>query len=254
MDKTDNLWYNTAMNDISFAGKPNANIQVAEHNHTGYEIICATGNGEINTPTDKIKYKKGNIIIVPPVAKHVTLNSVSGDVHIVIEQAILPIKRICVLEDDERESLLSACNSAVYFYQTNAKNKRGILSALGTLIINLVTSYAKPTEHTFIVDGIINDINANLTDCAYSLEKYLRLLPLNYDYIRKTFKREVGITPHEYLVSARMKLAKDIILSTKENKHLNYTCTQIAEMCGYGEPLYFSRVFKKYYGVAPSQF
>jgi len=37
MDKTDNLWYNTAMNDISFAGKPNANIQVAEHNHTGYE-------------------------------------------------------------------------------------------------------------------------------------------------------------------------------------------------------------------------
>jgi AraC-like DNA-binding protein len=242
------------MNDVKFAVKTNSTIQVAEHNHAGLEIICATGDGEIVTPTEKIRYKKGNIIIIPPVAKHETFNSKTGDIHVVIEQAMLPARKISVFVDDDNGSLFSACESAVYFCESNTKNKRGILSALGNLIINLLSSYREPTKHTFIVDSIISDVNANLTDCAYSLEKYLRMLPLNYDYVRKTFKREVGVTPHEYLVGARMKLAKEILLSTKENKHLNYTCTQIAEMCGYGEPLYFSRVFKKYYGVAPSQF
>lgn len=254
MDKTDKIWYNTDMNDITFAGKPNNNIQVAEHNHAGYEIICATGNGEIVTPSDKIRYKKGNVIIVPPVAKHETFNSQSGDIHVVIEQALLPVRRVSVLEDDEKGSLYAACENAVYFFESKVKNRSCILSALGDLIINLLISYRPSTKYTFIVDGIINDVNTNLTDCAYSLEKYLRMLPLNYDYIRKTFKREVGVTPHEYLTNARMKLAKDILLAAKENKHLNYTCTQVAEACGYSEPLYFSKVFKKYYGVAPSQF
>ncbi|MBQ6915266.1 MAG: helix-turn-helix transcriptional regulator, partial [Kiritimatiellae bacterium] len=30
--------------------------------------------------------------------------------------------------------------------------------------------------------------------------------------------------------------------------------TEIAHMCGYREPLYFSRIFKKKYGVAPSAY
>ncbi|MDE7087024.1 MAG: AraC family transcriptional regulator, partial [Clostridia bacterium] len=30
--------------------------------------------------------------------------------------------------------------------------------------------------------------------------------------------------------------------------------SQVAEACGFAEPLYFSRVFKKHFGVAPNDF
>jgi AraC-like DNA-binding protein len=38
------------------------------------------------------------------------------------------------------------------------------------------------------------------------------------------------------------------------NRYSEYTVSQIAEACGYSDPLYFSRVFKKYFGVAPSEY
>ena len=79
-------------------------------------------------------------------------------------------------------------------------------------------------------------------------------MPLNYDYVRKLFKKETGVTPHEYLVNSRMDLAKNIILSGISNQYSNYTVSQIAEMCGFAEPLYFSRVFKKRFGVSPSEY
>ncbi len=44
------------------------------------------------------------------------------------------------------------------------------------------------------------------------------------------------------------------MLSGVTNRYSHYSVTQIAEACGFAEPLYFSRVFKKYYGVAPSYY
>ena len=72
--------------------------------------------------------------------------------------------------------------------------------------------------------------------------------------MRKLFKKETGVTPHEYLTRARMRRAKEIILSGVTNRYSEYTVTQIAEACGFAEPLYFSRVFKKYFGVSPSRY
>ena len=33
-----------------------------------------------------------------------------------------------------------------------------------------------------------------------------------------------------------------------------YSITEIAQMCGFEDALYFSRVFKKHYGCAPTKF
>ncbi len=77
-------------------------------------------------------------------------------------------------------------------------------------------------------------------------------MPLNYDYMRKLFKKEVGATPHEYLLGLRMRRAQTLISSGVSSGYGVLTVAQIAESCGFAEPLYFSRVFKKYFGVSPS--
>ena len=51
-----------------------------------------------------------------------------------------------------------------------------------------------------------------------------------------------------------MELAGRLILSGMSNQYSRYSVSQIAEMCGFSEPLYFSRVFRKYFGTPPSDY
>ena len=97
-------------------------------------------------------------------------------------------------------------------------------------------------------------IEKNACDALFSVEDCIRKLPLNYDYVRKLFKKETGVTPHEYLVNLRMERARAIISGGVTNRYSKYSVSQIAEACGFAEPLYFSRVFKKYFGVSPSEY
>ena len=93
-----------------------------------------------------------------------------------------------------------------------------------------------------------------MSDSSFRLDDAIKTLPLNYDYVRKLFKSETGVTPREYLLNERMKLARELILSGVTNRYSEYTVSQIAEACGFSEPLYFSRVFKKFYGVPPTEY
>ena len=104
-----------------------------------------------------------------------------------------------------------------------------------------------------MVVTVRDEIKKNISTPSFSLEDSIKKLPLNYDYVRKLFKKETGATPHEYLTDCRMQLARELISSGIGNRYSNYSVGQIAEACGFSEPLYFSRVFKKYYGFSPSE-
>ena len=98
------------------------------------------------------------------------------------------------------------------------------------------------------------EIDKYLTDCSFCLDDAIKKMPLNSDYVRKLFKKETGLTPHAYLLKERMELASSLISGNITNRYSNYTVSQIAESCGFAEPLYFSRVFKKYFGTPPSEY
>ena len=61
----------------------------------------------------------------------------------------------------------------------------------------------------------------------------------------------MGVSPLEYMTALRMKSAETLLTAMWTNE---YSITEIAQMCGFEDALYFSRVFKKYYGCAPSNF
>jgi len=86
----------------------------------------------------------------------------------------------------------------------------------------------------------------------YQKELYLKDLAqkfyLNMTYCCDLFRKHLNMTFHEYLTQIRMKKAKELLLSGE------YTITQISGMVGYLDNYYFSRVFKKYFGVAPKAF
>ena len=75
----------------------------------------------------------------------------------------------------------------------------------------------------------------------------------NLGYMSKTsfnrhFKKETGVTPIEYLIEVRIKMAK-LMLKRKENQ-----VTDIAMRCGFGSSAHFSSCFQKNVGLTPSEY
>ena len=58
------------------------------------------------------------------------------------------------------------------------------------------------------------------------------------------------MTPHRYLTNLRLQAAADMLSSEYNDNSISYVALQ----CGFRNPLYFSRLFKKKYGVAPSEY
>ncbi|WP_066686574.1 PocR ligand-binding domain-containing protein [Christensenella intestinihominis] len=72
------------------------------------------------------------------------------------------------------------------------------------------------------------------------------LIPRNALF--KAVKDETGMTLGQYILHRRLKYAKYLLKNTK------CTIAQAAEKCGISDFNYFSRLFKKQYGVSPREY
>lgn len=193
--------------------------------------------------------KDGLVTVVPPFADFAYF----GDgIRLSFEQALLHFKSVTTITDEDKAVCSAAELAAQYFGR--GRKYDGVLSALGELTVALIAARTDAANVSPTTETVRADIAAHVSDIMYSLEDSIKKLPLNYDYVRKLFKKELGVTPHEYLLDERMKLARGLILGEISNRYSPYSVSQIAEACGFAEPLYFSRVFKKYFGVAPSEY
>ena len=71
---------------------------------------------------------------------------------------------------------------------------------------------------------------------------------MSISWFIRNFKEYTGSTPAQYLLSLRISNAQTLLEST------SYNITEIANIVGYDNPLYFSRIFKKQIGMSPSEF
>ena len=67
-------------------------------------------------------------------------------------------------------------------------------------------------------------------------------------YFIRRFRAEVGVSPHQYLISCRMKHAARLLW----NKEV--PVGQVAEQSGYPDLKAFSRAFRNHYGLSPSAY
>jgi two-component system response regulator YesN len=67
-------------------------------------------------------------------------------------------------------------------------------------------------------------------------------------YISRMFKKELGKSFIDYLNDVRIEKAKELL------KDVKYKTYEVAEMVGISDPHYFSKIFKKYSGMTPSEY
>ena len=71
---------------------------------------------------------------------------------------------------------------------------------------------------------------------------------LSPNYVQRVFFRETGQTPKEYLQNLRLTVAEKLVQGNN-----TYMVKEIAQMCGWNCPYYFSNCFRKRFGYYPSQ-
>lgn len=74
------------------------------------------------------------------------------------------------------------------------------------------------------------------------------VMHLSPSYLSTRFKKDTGMSFTEYLVRFRIDKAKELLRTE------NSSCRQIAEKVGYPDYIQFSKMFKKYTGVSPTEY
>lgn len=111
----------------------------------------------------------------------------------------------------------------------------------------LTEPYSKSRTHAKDFDEAVQYFHKNY-HTEININEYAAAHHMSVSWFIRGFKEYTDSTPTQYILSLRISNAQ-ILLETTD-----YNITEIAEIVGYENPLYFSRLFKKQVGVSPSDF
>ena len=80
------------------------------------------------------------------------------------------------------------------------------------------------------------------------IEDYAKEHLMSTSWFIRNFKQYTGSTPMQYILSKRIYNAEALLQNEQ------YNITEISNIIGYDNPLYFSRIFKKVKGISPKEY
>jgi AraC-like DNA-binding protein len=129
--------------------------------------------------------------------------------------------------------------------QLSLEVKALVYSALSEMFSS-ARSIEKTAAHDVVADA------RRFLEQHYAQPHTLCELGERYDmcgkYFSDVFKKHIGISPIDYLISCRMEQAKKLLESTE------CSVKEIGESVGYKDAMYFSRQFRGQFGVSPSNY
>jgi AraC-like DNA-binding protein len=83
---------------------------------------------------------------------------------------------------------------------------------------------------------------------ALGIDEIARIIGISMEHFIRVFRREVKMSPHQYIMRLKIEGATGFLISTPR------TIEEISEWFGFKNQFHFSRVFKKCTGLSPSQY
>lgn len=124
--------------------------------------------------------------------------------------------------------------------------RSNFLTMLG-LMARLSKRSLLPAENDFSLDRLLISLNQRYME-DWNTGRMAAVCGMSESRFAHAFCKRLGTPPMRYLNSLRMEKAKDLLSMHEES------ISQAAAMVGFSDPLYFSRVFKKYTGSSPSAY
>lgn len=119
-------------------------------------------------------------------------------------------------------------------------------SLLVALAAHLTRRYARPSAR-----GRIDDLQrfiAERLDQSLTLEELATFAECDVRAFTRWFRDELGLSPHRYVIQARVARAKELLTRTRE------PLAAIALACGFSSQSHFTTVFRRETGHTPARF
>jgi len=244
------------------------------HEEIEIKLFC-DGSATLMIDSELLMPQPGDIIFINPYELHGTVNvgSQQGKYHLLnlsldffterdpnglnLRQLLLG-KGICFHNHIRNNGLLrQLLMQTMEELQTQKENYRLMVQCLMTQFFVVLLREEQDTEKTSCVPN--RDIRF-----FYQLEPALRMIRQKYNqhltleeladacgmskcHFCRVFARCTNQTAMQYLTEYRLKIANHLLA------HTNKTLSQVAVECGFSEQGYFSRCYKKLYGIQPRQ-
>jgi len=98
------------------------------------------------------------------------------------------------------------------------------------------------------INKLVTIIELNIQEVDFGVEKLAREIGMEASTLYKKLMALIDIAPGEFIREIRLKRAAQLLAQ----KHL--TVTDVSFMVGYDDPKYFSKIFKKFHSVSPSEY
>ncbi|NSW92111.1 MAG: AraC family transcriptional regulator [Firmicutes bacterium] len=133
---------------------------------------------------------------------------------------------------NEMETVDEIYNAVSNFYKTLCKQIRG----------------AKISKNIELRDKVIEYIDKNYNDSMLSVEKIADYFSVSPSYLSRFIKDHIGYSITDYIHEVRLQKAKELLKNSEK------TVAEIAEEVGYNSLHNFSRVFKRYENITPTEY
>jgi AraC-like DNA-binding protein len=94
---------------------------------------------------------------------------------------------------------------------------------------------------------VLNYIHTHLHE-KITVEQLAAFQRLNVDYFSRQFQHQLGIRPIDYIINKRLERAQVLITTS------SLSLQEIAEQVGVSDIYYFSRLFKRRFGMPPARY
>jgi len=252
------------------------------HWHEHFEfLVMQTGNAVFHVDSRPYVVQQGDIILIPAGSLHVGYSLVDGDVNydcIVLNASLFndwlsdPVHTQYVApylegrfqfpvkpadQDETCKSYYSLLDEIIQEFSVKAPAYQLVVKSKLHLFFTLMSRSFMPQQFTEQGEPayfpnrerfkqLIRRIELSYAD-KVTVEQAAKEVNLNPYYFCKLFKRLTGRTFVEYVNIFRMKEAKRLLMES------NDSITEIAARVGCENPNYFTRIYKKYMGMTPSQ-
>ncbi len=159
----------------------------------------------------------------------------------------IPIFENHIINDQELFFKIHAFFNAYFSKNDDLIVESKLIEALSSLIIkytNCTKEYAHIFDNKRIVKNTLELIKDTI-DTNFSLDELAKNSGLSKFHFLRVFKKELGITPHSFIINERLNRAQELIRN-------GTPISQASLMVGFNDQSHFTRNFKRFYGYTPS--
>ena len=143
------------------------------------------------------------------------------------------------------DSLRSICDPASGIRFSDAA--RDVALAILSVYSSLKPLHSPKPQDSVYFDSACTIIQSSYHNPELGIESLCSKLNISRATLHRSFISNCGISPGAYLLNYRTEMGKELL------RH-GISVKSAALSCGFSDPLYFSKVFHKKYGMSPREF